>query len=271
MLAAASGTKPRRLFPVFGFTNARNGPCPAVLMGRTIMANGATALGTLVNIILDPKKALDDIRGHTGWLWYPLLITLGVTLGVLAWYYATADWDVVHQQIMDYIAGRHYSAEQTAQISKGLTRSGILAQTLIGSLIIVALIYLIQALYLFFVAKVAGYEVQGYGQWFSFTCWTYFPGVLAYLLLGVSYAIAGKEANLANLDVTSLNTLIFKLHPGDSWFGLANTLHLTTFWVFGLLVLGVARWTKQSIGKSAVVALAPHALLYGLWALFKLI
>lgn len=235
------------------------------------MDNNASAIGCLLNILVDPKKALADIRGHSGWLWYPLLINVAIVVGVLGWYYGTADWGVIHQQIMDYISGRNYSPDQLEQISKGLTRGGILAQTLIIAGLFIAVIYLFQALYFFFVAKIAGYEVQGYGQWFSFTCWTYFPGTLAYAVIGFSYLVTGKQGNLLDLDMTSLNSLLFRLHPGDAWFNLANTLHLTTFWVFGLLVFGISQWTRQSLVKSSVIALAPHVLIYGTWTLLKLI
>ena len=235
------------------------------------METSASALGTLSNIFLDPKQAFEDIRGHGNWLWYPLLLTLLLCLGMFAWYYGTADWDAIVQQTMDYIASRNYPPETLEKIRQGLTRSGIMAQTVIFTGIFIVIIYLIQALYFFMVSKLAGYEVQGYGQWFSFTAWTNLPGSVAFVIMGISYLLAGKQSNMLNLDVTSLNTLIFRLKPGDSWFALANSLHLTTFWVWGLMVVGLAQWTRQSLGKSALITLAPYALIYGIWALIKLI
>ncbi|HEX7965923.1 MAG TPA: Yip1 family protein [Gammaproteobacteria bacterium] len=230
-----------------------------------------TAFGSLINIFLEPRKTFDDVRPHTSWLWYPLLLCIGSALLVFAWYYGTADWGVIQQQTMDYIAGRNYSADQMEQIRNGLTRKGILMQTCIFLTIFVVLIYLVQALYLFLVSKIGGYEVQGYGNWFNFTCWAYMPSVLGNLAFAVMYAISGKQAAVTSLDVTSLNTLLFKLTPQDSWFGLLNSLHLTTFWSFALLVIGFSQWTRQSLGKSAALALAPHILIYGIWILVKLI
>jgi hypothetical protein len=235
------------------------------------METSASALATLGNIFLDPKQAFNDIRGHASWLWYPLLLSLVLCMGIFAWYYATADWDGIVQQTMDYIAGRNYPPETLEKIRTGLTRGGILAQTAIFTAIFIVIVYLIEALYLFMASKLGGYEVQGYGQWFSFVAWTNLPGAVAFVVMGISYLFAGKHANLLNLDVTSLNTLLFKLKPGDNWFGLANSLHLTSFWVWGLMVVGFAQWTRQSLGKSAVITLAPYALIYGIWALVKLI
>jgi hypothetical protein len=235
------------------------------------METSASPLGTLGNIFLDPKQALNDIRGHANWLWYPLLIALALCLGMFAWYYGTADWDGIVQQTMDYIASRNYPPETLEKIRQGLTRSGILAQTVIFTSIFIVIIYLIQALYFFLVSKVAGYEAQGFGQWFSFVAWTNLPGAVAFLVMGVSYLFASKQASMLSLDVTSLNTLIFKLKPGDSWFNLANGLHLTTFWVWVLMVVGFAQWTRQGLGKAAVITLAPYALIYGIWVLLKLI
>lgn len=240
-------------------------------MTATTGASNPSAFGSLINIFLDPAKAFEDVRSHNAWLWYPLVLTIGSAMVMFIWYYGTADWNTVIQQTMDYLANRNYSSDQLEQIRNGLSRTGLIIQTCIGVTIVFALLYLLQALYLFFAAKIGGYEVQGYGSWFSFTAWAYVPAVLGNLAMGIMYLISGKGASLVSLDITALNTLLFKLPVSDKWFGMLNALHLTTFWTFALLVIGFARWTKQSLGKSAAITLTPHILIYVIWALIKLI
>ena len=234
-------------------------------------ASAPTAFGSLINIFLEPRKTFGDVRSHAGWAWYPLLVTIIVTVLSFAWYYGSADWSVIQQQTMDYLAGRNYSHDQLEQIRNGLTRSGILIQTCIFITIFLVLIYLVQALYLFLVSKIAGYEVQGYGSWFNFTAWAYLPAVIGYLAMDVTFIISGRQSTLASVDVTSLNTLIFKLPMDNDWFGLVNSLHLTSFWSFALLTIGFSQWTRQNLAKSAGIALAPYILIYGIWILIKLI
>lgn len=230
-----------------------------------------SVFATLIDIFLEPKKALGDIRGHTGWLWYPLLITIGSSVLVFAWYYGTADWDVIQQQTMDFLASRHYGHEQLEQIRNGLSRTRMVLQTCIGISIVSILIYLTQALYLFFVSKIAGYQVQGFGDWFSFTSWTYFPSAIGNIAFAITYAIAGKQATLPSLDVSSINTLLFHLPIDSAWYGLVSSLRLSLFWSLGLMTIGFMQWTGRNLSKSIVIVLAPYVLIYGIWALLKII
>lgn len=235
------------------------------------MNSNASAFSTLLNIFIEPKKALEDIRGHAGWLWYPLLLAVGALVITFVYYYGTTDWDVIRQQQADILNTYNLTRDQINQSLANLTRTKLILQTGIGVTIFIVLIYLIQALYLFLAAKVTGAEVQGYGAWLNFTAWTYFPsflGSLAALAANIAY---GNQSTFAALDVTSLNTLIFKLPIDNTWFALANSLHLALFWTFALMAVGFAAWTKKSIGKSATIVLAPHVLIYGIWITLKLI
>ena len=45
-----------------------------------------TALNALVDIIASPGRALDEIKGHTSWLWYPLIITIVVACAAFVYY-----------------------------------------------------------------------------------------------------------------------------------------------------------------------------------------
>ena len=234
-------------------------------------ATSPSAFGSLLNIFLEPRKTLEDVRQHTGWLWLPLLLTFGAVILTIIAYYGTADWDVIRQQQADAMSNYNMTKDQIAQALAGLSRSRIIIQGSIFVVIIFSVIYLIQALYLFLAAKIVGAEVQGFGSWFSFTAWTYFPGFLGSLASLIAIFAYGKQATFASVDVTSLNTLIFKLPMDHSWFNYANALHLALFWSLALMAIGFSAWSKSSLGKSAAIVLAPHVLLYGIWALLKLI
>lgn len=230
----------------------------------------ASAFGSLINIFVDPKKAFSDVRGHASWLWYPLLIAVLSTVVMFVWYYSTADWDVLKQQSMDYLVAHNYDKDTINRAMAGMTRRGLIMQTCIGISVFLAIIYLVQALYLFLVSKIGGYEAQGYGEWFSFTSWVYLPMVIGNIAFAVTYLISGAHTSTYALDVTSLNTLIFKTAPDSPWFGLLSNLHLGLFWTFFLMIFGFAQWTRQSLGKSALITLAPHALIYIVWILIDL-
>ncbi|HEX2668749.1 MAG TPA: YIP1 family protein [Gammaproteobacteria bacterium] len=230
-----------------------------------------TAFGSLINILLEPRKTLQDLRQHTGWLWWPLVLTFGSVILSIVCYYSTADWDVIRQQQADVLSNYNLTRDQIENALAGLTRGKIIMQGSIGVVVIFSVVYLIQALYLFLAAKIVGAEVQGFGSWFSFTAWTYFPGFVGSLATLAAILAYGKQATFSSVDVTSLNTLIFKLPMDHSWFNYANSIHLALFWTLALMAIGFSAWSKSSLGKSAAIVLAPHVLIYGIWAILKLV
>ena len=239
-------------------------------MNATASASDPTAFGSLLNIFLEPRKTLEDLRRHNGWLWYPLLLSFGAVVLTIVYYYSNADWDVIRQQQADVLSNYNLSRDQIEKALAGLSRGKIIMQGSIFVVIIFSIVYLLQALYLFLAAKVTGAEVQGFGSWFSFTAWTYFPGFLGSLASLAAILVYGKQATFAAVDVTSLNTLIFKLPMSSNWFNFANALHLALFWSLVLMTIGFSAWSKSSLGKSAAIVLAPHVLIYGIWAILKL-
>ncbi|HSN18330.1 MAG TPA: Yip1 family protein [Gammaproteobacteria bacterium] len=238
---------------------------------NAVNASSPSAFGSLVNIFLEPRKTFEDVRQHTGWLWYPLLLALGALVVTFVFYYGTADWDVIRQQQTDILSNYHLTRDQIDQALSRMTRTKLVLQTSIGLVVVLSIIYLIQALYLFLAAKVAGAEVQNFGAWFSFTCWAYFPSFLGSIATLAAFLVYGKQATFLSIDVTSLNTLIFKVPVDSPWFNMLNNLHLALFWSFALMTIGFSAWTRKSLGKSAAIVLAPHVLIYGLWIVLKLI
>lgn len=230
-----------------------------------------SAFGSLLNIFLEPRKTFEDVRPHTAWLWYPLILALGALVVVFVSYYGTADWDVIRQQQSDILSNYHLTRDQINQALSSLTRTKLVLQTSIGLTIFFAIIYLIQALYLFLAAKVTGSEVTSFGAWFNFTCWAYFPSFLGSIASLAAFIAYGKQATFMSVDVTSLNTLIFKVPMDSPWFSMLSNLHLALFWSFALMAIGFSAWTKKSLGKSATIVLAPHVLIYGIWIVLKLI
>jgi hypothetical protein len=229
-----------------------------------------SALSCLINIFVEPKKALIDIKGHARWLWYPFLIMMLVTTAFGVWYYMTVDIGWMADQILSTMSAK-MDADKLEQVRHSFTRGRFLFGAIIGGTVVIGLIYVIQALYLFLVSKVAGYEVQEFGKWFSFTAWTSFPAVLAPVAQTVSYLFSpNKQVSLYQLDVTSLNTLFFHLPMQSHWFTTVYSLRLTLFWTLGLMVYGFSIWTRKSLPKSAVVVLAPYVIIYGLIVIIKL-
>ncbi|MGH8293031.1 MAG: YIP1 family protein [Gammaproteobacteria bacterium] len=230
----------------------------------------STALACLGNIFVDPKKALQDVLPHGRWAWYPLIIMILAGIAFTVWYFSTVDMGWLANQTVATMSGK-YSSDQLDTIRQGFTRGRFLTFGIVGTSLAVVIILLLQALYFFFVAKISGYEPQTYGKWLSFSIWTSFPNVVATIAAAVAYGFANAQTSYYAVDVTSLNTLLFRLPLSHPLAGVAGSVHLTTFWCLALMIVGLSLWSKKSLGKSSLIVLAPWVLIYAVWIIVKLV
>ena len=52
-----------------------------------------TVFNAMVDIVASPGKALDEVKLHTSWLWWPMLISIVLACGVFMYYYSWVDFD----------------------------------------------------------------------------------------------------------------------------------------------------------------------------------
>jgi Yip1 domain len=227
-----------------------------------------TVLNAMVDIIAAPSNAFDEIRRHPRWLWWPLLVLLGLTIGAFAFYYSWVDFDwFVNETIRQGISGG-MPAEQADVVRNFMSPTKQMLFTVIGVVVFSLLVYSIQAAYLNIVNKIVGDPSLGYGQWFSFSVWTAFVAIInAFAIFAVILLADSNQLGVAELAPLSINGLLIHAQPGDPWFTWGNSLSLATFWTLGLMTLGFSRWTGSSTVKSALVAVTPWALVFGIWAL----
>ena len=51
-----------------------------------------SVFNAMMDIVASPGKALDEIKLHTFWLWWPLLISMGLASGLFIYYYGWVDF-----------------------------------------------------------------------------------------------------------------------------------------------------------------------------------
>lgn len=224
-----------------------------------------SVFNAMVDIVAAPGKALDEIKSHTSWLWWPLIITLSLASSLTVYYYNWVDFPWLVEETI-----RHIPVEDRAE-QEGPIRQFMSVGTSIGTSVVVIavmalLVYTVQATYLHLASKLTAAPEIGFGQWFSFSVWTAFVGAFGALAAFVVIVIAdSNQLHLYETQVLSLNSLIVHAQPNDSLFNWANTLTLTTFWTLFLLSIGYSRWTGVTMLKSTVIAVLPWALVFGVW------
>ena len=225
-----------------------------------------TVFNAMVDIVASPGKALDEIKGHTAWLWWPLLISMALACGLFLYYYSWVDFDWLIEETIRQIPAEDRAASADAVRSFMTPRTSIVS-TVIAIVVMTFVIYLIEAVYFHLVNKLTTGAQIGFGQWFSFAAWTAFVGIFG-ALAGFVVILLADSNQMAqdSLQVLSINNLLLHAGPDDPWFRWGNSLTLINFWMLALMSIGYARWTGASMVKSAIIACLPWVLIFGIWA-----
>ena len=228
-----------------------------------------TVFNAMTDIIASPGKALDEVKQHTSWLWWPLLINVVLAMGLMAYYYSWVDFPWLVEETIRGIPAEN-RAESAEAIRQFMKPGQTMWITLISILVVSFIIYLIQAVYFHLVNKMTSGAEIGFGQWFSFSVWIGFINIfgslaaLAMILMADSNQLASTS-----LQPLSLNALLVHASPGDAWHTWASSLSLLSFWTIFLAAIGFGRWTGASTVKSWVIAALPWVLIFGIWAALK--
>jgi hypothetical protein len=230
-------------------------------------ANTYSVFNAMADIVASPGKALDEIKQHTAWLWWPLLINLVLASGLMIYYYSWVDFPWLVEETIRSVPAEN-RAESADAIRQFMQPGRSTWTTVVAIVVVTFIIYTIQSTYLHLVNKlVTGADIS-FGQWFSFSTWTAFVGVFGALAAFVVIFMAdSNQLSQQSLQVLSLNSLLIHASPGDPWFTWASSLTLINFWTLFLMSMGFARWTGASMVKSTIIAITPWVLIFGIWAL----
>lgn len=217
-------------------------------------------LPQIANIFVSPSQALDYARQKPGSWWLPLGILLVLNAIFSFWWALTVNLNAFHLEQMRILTRMNPEhAQQFGHYIMHQGRGGLIFGVAIG-LVVLVIIELIFALYLFLADKLLSSDNSGYGQWFSFTNWTSLPAALGFIAGIVAFAVS-KHPSVQPTDVTSLNTLFFHFKPWDHLYKVAQ-FSILNFWVIGLVTYGLKRWRNHSTGKALAIALAPYVVVY---------
>ncbi len=221
-----------------------------------------SAFGSLANIFFEPRKTLDVVRNSTSWWWLPFFLLIGFGAVLSIWYARHVDATWFGQETLAPDAAR-MTADVLRQRQAQFTPTSMIVFGLINSLVAVPIWYLLQTLYFFLVAKAGGFNEQRFGAWFSFITWTNMPALFAYIA-SAAYLLSNSSNQITpvEMDITSLNTLLFHVPYAHTGQFIASTVRLTLFWSWGLMIIGMASWTGKSIRSAAVTVLTPYVVLY---------
>ncbi len=228
--------------------------------------NSYSVFNAMVDIVASPGKALDEIKSHTSWLWWPLLITILLASGMFYYYYNWVDFPWLVEETIRQLPVES-RAEGADSIRQFMQPDTSMWTTVTAVVVMTFVMYLIQATYFHLANKLSTGAEIAFGQWFSFSIWTGFVSVFGSLAAFVMmFTSDSNQLATENLAALSLNSLLVHASPGEPWFRWASSLTLINFWMIFLMSIGYARWTGASMMKSTIIAVLPWAAIFGIWA-----
>jgi len=224
-----------------------------------------SVLNAMVDIVAAPARALDEIKTHTYWFGWPLVITLGLACGLFAYYYNWVDFAWLVEDTIRQVPPEN-RAESAEAIRQFMDPARSMWTTIVAIVIVSMIIYVIQASYLHLANKLITGADIGFGRWFSFSVWTSFVSIFGSLAAFVMLLMAdSNQLATYHLQVLSFNSLLFHAQPGEPLFTWASSLGLINIWTWALMSIGYARWTGAELAKSTVIAVLPWVVIFGVW------
>ena len=220
------------------------------------------ALFDIGNVILEPTSTFARLKDKTR-AWLPLFILIALSVGIMVWWISTLDfpWLVEHT----VAAQPKATPEMRAAMEKFMTPTSMMWSSVIGAVLGTLVAMAVSALYYLVAGKIMGVPI-GFGKWFGFSVWTSVPRLLTVPLSALQIMTSNGRLAPEDLNMASLNFLLFHLPVTHPWASLVGSMDLTMFWSIVLAVLGLKAWTGRSTGTCVLVAVLPYLIIYGLWA-----
>ncbi len=215
-----------------------------------------------------PTTAFAELRERPRF-WFPLLLLVATTAALFYWYYSTVDIE----WFKDAIYGNNPQIQALPEADRaramGMVGRGMLLWgSVMGIAIGLPCVFLITALYFLLAAKVTRLP-QGFKHWFALTCWTSLPIFLNTVVAAIFILMSDTtQMSPSLLTPLGFNELLFHRPLGSPGQAMLDSLSIPTVLSSILAIIGVHTWSQRSWTFSAIMALIPLVLFYGIWAIF---
>lgn len=222
------------------------------------------------DIFFRPNGVFKAVNERSNWSWLPFLIVVAVAILPNYLYLSVIDINWYQDMVINAQYGDLSPAEMEAQ-KQNMTRTSMTAFTVIGTFVGLIVINAIVAAYLNIATRGDEDNANGYTDWYGFTWWVGMPIVISALIAIVLLALSdGGQVNPSIVMPLSLAYWMGTEMTSD-WFAFLQSIRLDSFWGIYLTTVGVSQWTNFSTKKSAVIAVAPWAIIWTIWVVVILL
>ena len=149
-----------------------------------------------------------------------------------------------------------------------LGRNTLLWTSVLGTLFVLPIFFVLQALYLLLAAKVAKLP-QGFKHWLALGCWSALPLLLTTVVSAIFLIISDTaQVSPSVMQPLSVNELALHRPLGSPGYTLFESLTIPGALSWALMIIGVHTWSRRSWAFSALFILVPVVVIYGIWSAF---
>ncbi|HET9862875.1 MAG TPA: YIP1 family protein [Steroidobacteraceae bacterium] len=222
-------------------------------------------LALTINLATAPSSAFGELRERPRF-WFPLLLLVACTAGVIAWYYSIVDIDWLKEQMFGNNPGL---SDQERAVAMGMmNRTTLLWGSVVGAIFITPIFLLVAALILWLAARVTKVP-QGFKHWFALACWASLASLLSLIVSAILLLLSDSpQISPGVMQPLSLDELLFHRPVGSPGQSVLAALGVPSLLTWFLMIVGVHTWSQRSWTFSAAFVLVPLVVIYGLWAFF---
>lgn len=221
------------------------------------------------DIFFKPNGVFKAVGENNNWSWLPFIL-LVVALILPQYLYVNAvDIDWLANNIVS--AQEAMSPAEEDAMRSFITRKSLIIQATVGTFIGLVIFNAIFAVYFNLATRNDDSHVFGFTDWYGFTLWTAMPSVLSCLIGVIALLLSdGHQIPQSTVFPTSLAFLL-NIDMASEWFAFCQAVKLELIWSIYLTMVGISQWTSFSTKKSLLIAIAPSAVIYGIWLLVILL
>lgn len=222
------------------------------------------------DIILKPNRVFAKLQETSNWSWVPFIIVTFFSILPVYLYFSMIDFQWYANLVIESQYADVSPAEQD-MVRNSMQREQMLTLTLFSTSIGLLLLNAVQAFYFYKITRIDEQNTHSFGDWYGFTWWISLPVVFTAVITLLMIQLFGSDRMPpSDINPTSL-AFLFNIDMASNWFGLAQTIRLEAFWSAYLAAVGISQWTRLNAKQCYIIALAPLAIIWGVWSAFIII
>ncbi|NVK55946.1 MAG: YIP1 family protein [Alteromonadaceae bacterium] len=222
------------------------------------------------NIFVKPNGVFKALNEKNNWSWIAFFIVIAMSILPAYLFMNYVDFEWYKGIIIDTQYADVSPAEQDI-IRANMAQSTVMTFMMIGGILGPILINAILALYLNLTTKSDEENLNGYTDWYGFTWWVGMPVVVSSLIAIALIAMSSNHQILPTIISPLSVAYLFSVEMGSDWFSFAQSVRIDSLWSIYLITVGVSQWTSFTTKKSAIIATAPFAIIWLVWAIINLV